>query len=522
MFLLSEIFLHLLDDVPSVLAHFVYNMRLRVELLTINFSQHITPELCPHIQQALISVETCATRLRLFDSTDNSTAWKNLKQRITWFLSNLLCNDQERLGLQSQLEELCNRFGNVLSESLSHRLRTLLGFGQNMKAVLCITDGMNMVDLQAAEIYMRTTSDIPHDAFSPEFMDVTEQVRACMRQVIAEPYKDSPEEVVELVHRLSAWQVEHFLSHFRCEAFNVSDVFGLLRFRGMQSVAVDSADSFPSTGYQLAGHIDVRDESESSGGEEKMDISEKEFAAENTVVSNGGRDSYQNEESPINQLDGMQPCRLEPGTEHPMDNITAALVDSVGSSKEKEYETHSSGNALRVEREQNDRVAIVRPRIPCEGLVAGLSMEEWESQVASADSNKESIYKVREQLVAAIRGQKETVVSLQNEITTMKKSSTVVHTMDDTCGDKQRKLIVADMWIQKMEDWNAALDEAVCKVQPKTISNVINCEVLKNLLRRVIEGHSSGGICSVLTLVSSVTQLINEVDVYAVLSDMYS
>ena len=203
---------------------------------------------------------------------------------------------------------------------------------------------------------MRTTSDVPHDAFSPEFMDVTEQMHACMWQVIAEPYKDSPFEVVELVHRSSAWQVEHFLSHFRCEAFDVSDVFGLLRFRGMQSVAVELADSFPSTGYRHAGHVDVHDESESSGEEEKMDISEKEFARENAVViSNDGRDVDQNEESPVNRLDGMQPCQVESETRHHMDNITVNLVDSVGSSKEKEYETRSSGNPSRVERERESR-----------------------------------------------------------------------------------------------------------------------------------------------------------------------
>ena len=128
-------------------------------------------------------------------------------------------------------------------------------------------------------------------------------------------------------------------------------------------------------------------------------------------------------------------------------------------------------------------MAIVRPRIPCEGLVAGLSMEEWKSEDAFADSNQESIYKVTERLATAIRDQKKTVVSLQNEITTMKNLVLSYTQWMIRMGTSSENSLWPKCGFRKcMEDWNAALNEAVCKAQPKTISDVVDCEVLKNLL----------------------------------------
>ena len=528
-----------LDDVPSLVAHFVYNVRLRFELMAINLPPTVFNEVKLKIQQACTSAEVCAFKLHLLrgPDCDIDRAWASLKQRALSVFSDGSVGNEERAALYIQIEELCGRFGTALSENVSGRLRNLLAFGQNIKAVIGITDNMVMLEGNAAEIYMRTTSELPHDSFTPEFMGVTEQLRGCMREVIAAPLQDSPDETIELVHTLAVWQAEHFLSHFNPEAFNMSDVLGVLRSDGVGSVPEDVLERYSDSGRQVTCHRGSSDASDSSSGEEKIDISEKKSEEKNDDLKSKSTDDQFDLAQMI-----MQPLQTSVGLGTHMAqaaddreavsctessttvaaSLTVTNQQSIaqpldrGNNTSDDMPSGSEGGLLKG---QSDRVAIVKPSIHCDGVVDGLSLEEWEELVLSVDTtDKELTSTVQERLSMAIHDQVTVVTRLQDDLTQLKEafpshsSGIIREALDTACRDKQRKFCVAETWIQQLDFLQQAVKQMLGKAKLKTIRG-LDSLVLKDAIKQTLDEYSDGSMDYVRQLVSAVSDLIQQVDI---------
>ena len=535
-----------LEDVPSLVAHFVYNLRLRFELMTINIPQHVCHMIEPITKQACISAEVCAFKLHLLQrpGSDINKAWASVKHRAQRLLSSTFSSDEERSALHSQIEEVCSVFGNAMSKCVSGRLCNLMGFAQNIKAVIVITDNMDMLEAHAAEIYMRTTSQLPHDSFSHEFMDITEQLRGYMREVIADPYRHSPDETIELVHTLAVWQAEHFLSHFHPEAFNISDVLGTLRSDGLGLVPADVMECYSDIRHQTPGPGDASD---NSSGEEKVDVSEKELG-QSTNDNDGSERKYTDvaQQSTDDQLgqsemnvhaqplptDGHTTHMSQAGNDRDAVRYAELSQSSTVTSEQPNQPTTETEVPVTMDdmptgsfgksgllRDQSDRVAVVRPQIHCDGVVNGLALEEWEKLVSSVDTtDKESISTVQERLSAAVCDQTADVTCLQDEITLLKEaisseSSAIIRgALEGACREKQRKLLVGEVWIQQLDTLQEAVRQMFEKAQSKSLRD-LDSLVLEDAIRQTLE-YSGGSIDCIRPLVSAVSDLIQLTDIF--------
>jgi hypothetical protein len=536
-----------LDDVPSLVAHFVYNIRLQFELMTVNSPSEVFSDVKPMIQQALTSAEVCAYKLRLLQGPDCdiNRAWATLKQHALSVLSNKFVGNQERAALYVQIEEVCGRFGTALSERVSGRLRQLLSFGQNIKAVIGITDNMIMLEVQAAEIYMRTTNELLHDSFTSEFMGVTEAVRGYMRQVIADPHQNTSEEMIESVHTLAVWQAEHFLSHFNPEAFDVSDVLGVLKSDGLAPVPEDLLERYSEFGHHLpCQRRRCSDASESSSGEEKTDVSEKQLVQ----ASSGGYEEINDDKLTDDQQDltqvNVQPLQIGVGHETDMaqarddyreavsctESSTTVASFSAVTNQQSVGQPHQDHNNTTADDMSNrckvglleghhDRVAIVRPNVRCDGVVNGWSLEEWKELVASVNIvNKGLTSDVQHKLSTAIHDQVTVVTHLQEDITQLKEaipfqsSGIVLETLDKECREKQRKLVVAETWIQQLNSLQQTVEEMLRKSKLKTIAG-LDSLIVKDAIKQILEEHSGGNLDFIRRLASAVSQLIQQIDI---------
>jgi hypothetical protein len=494
-------------------------------------------------EQACLFAEVCAFKLRLLEhpNSDINKAWTNMKHRAQCILSSSFHSDEERSAFHSQVEDMCNLFVNAMSKFISGRLCNLMGFAQNIKAVIVITDHMNMLEHQAAEIYMRTTGQLPHDSFTPEFMDVTEQLRGFMREVIANPYQHSSDETVELVHTLAVWQAEHFLSHFNPDAFNMSDVFGILRTGGLGLVPADIMECYSYLSHEIPGPNDKND---SSSGEEKVDISEK--GLDHSSNDNGSYDKQDEHlaQQLTNDQTGMsehvQPPLLadgqgaihmsQAGSDKDADKYAELSVLSTAFSRQPTTRTTKMPVLVEVDSmptssfsrsgllgDQSNRIAVVRPQIHCDGVVDGLALEEWETLVSSIDiTDEESVSAIQERLVAAVYDQTASVTCLQDEITVLREAvSSGSSGSDGTYREKQRRLLVAEMWVQHLSSLRENV-RRLCEKSKLIYLRDLGNSVLEDSIRQTL-GCSGGSLDRISPLMSAVSDLIREADILSVL-----
>lgn len=167
----------------------------------------------------------------------------------------------------------------------------------------------------------------------------------------------------------------------------------------------------------------------------------------------------------------------------------------------------------------HDRVAIVRPNVRCDGVVNGWSLEEWKELVASVNIvNKGLTSDVQHKLSTAIHDQVTVVTHLQEDITQLKEaipfqsSGIVLETLDKECREKQRKLVVAETWIQQLNSLQQTVEEMLRKSKLKTIAG-LDSLIVKDAIKQILEEHSGGNLDFIRRLASAVSQLIQQIDI---------
>jgi hypothetical protein len=205
------------SDNAILTAYFAYHLYLRVELLTLHTVPHMLQTVGPDIRSSMACVERAVSRLGILNKgSEARILWSSMRQKITKYVE-IGDRHYDRVEIGEDFNDLGRLIMNELSRVVSWRLTQLWYYAQNLQAVIAATFLGDSIPLEAASTFLRISNNMGRDCMSEEYNAVLNSVQEVVQHAVTRSLTD---EEVAFVHEKSVWQSEHFLRHFRAEAFS--------------------------------------------------------------------------------------------------------------------------------------------------------------------------------------------------------------------------------------------------------------------------------------------------------------
>ena len=207
-----------LDDKGILTVYFAYHLYLRVELLTMHTVSHMLETVASDIQNSMACVERAVGRLGILKSGSSARIlWSALRQKIIKY-TETGNRHYDREEIRSDFDHLGGLVTSEMSDQVPWRLIQLWYHVQNLQAVVGASFLGNPIPPKAADTYLSITDKMGRECMSEEYLSTLDDVREKMQFAIFRSLTDAE---IAFVHEKSVWQCEHFLRHFKPEAFTV-------------------------------------------------------------------------------------------------------------------------------------------------------------------------------------------------------------------------------------------------------------------------------------------------------------
>lgn len=260
----------ILEHKASLVAHLAYHLNLRCGSLPICSFQQLLWSMAESVKSSMISIDELAEKLGICQpGSEMGNLWSRAKHLLSRYLAtgdtgsdrHTICSVFESLdiGVKKELT------GVGILPPLVH----VVGYVQNIGAVIALIVGGDCIPRKNAEIYVTTTVRLLPFSFSEEYMGVQKTATQLVRRCLGSGLREGD---LERIYELNVWLANNVLTHFHPHAHELENMASALFVLSSQLATEGTTTELETPEVEPSALSIVDSESE---GEEKADVSEK-------------------------------------------------------------------------------------------------------------------------------------------------------------------------------------------------------------------------------------------------------